>query len=137
MKLKIKVPPKESMEQLKLLLAVKFGLKAENDFVLVHKIERILHDLDFVYVNLIKALRDPEAAKLQKEAMARLSQRYELVARSISHAPKPKKEASQPKGNKPDHGEEQASNVYQLDEQEAKPKKKARPMSSKMKREPV
>ena len=61
---KIKAPPKESMEQLRLLLAVKFGLKAENDFVLVHKIERILHDLDFVYVNLIKVLRDPDAQKL-------------------------------------------------------------------------
>ena len=96
MKLKIKVPPKDSLEQLKLLLAVKFGLQAKNDFILVHKIERILHDLDFVYVNLIKALRDPEAAKLQKEAMARLSQRFDLVARSISQAPKPKKEASQP-----------------------------------------
>ena len=63
MKFKIVCPPQSSMNQLKLLLAVQFGAKLDQSYILVQKIERVLHDLDFVYVNLIKILRDPDAAK--------------------------------------------------------------------------
>lgn len=46
------------MEQLKLLLCVQFGLNIkEPSYFLVQKIERVLYDLDYVYVNLVKILR--------------------------------------------------------------------------------
>ena len=92
MKFKIVCPPQQSMAQLKLLLAVQFGTKTEQCFVLVQKMERILHDLDFVYVNLIKVLRDPDAAKHQNDAMEHLTERFYFVARSMSNAPPQPKE---------------------------------------------
>ena len=68
--------------------------------------------------------------------MARLTQRYDLVARSISHAPQQSKKASkkvsEPEiAQKPVEDKLGASNAYQLNPDDSKPKKKPRPMSSK------
>lgn len=72
------------MEQLKLLLCVQFGLNIkEPSYFLVQKIERVLYDLDYVYVNLVKILREPNHEKNQLETVKRLKQRYDFVARGI------------------------------------------------------
>ena len=57
---------------------------SESSYFLLQKIERVLYDLDYVYVNLVKILREPNHEKLQQEAVKRLQKRYDLVARSIS-----------------------------------------------------
>mmetsp|Transcript_39810 Transcript_39810/g.52111 ORF Transcript_39810/g.52111 Transcript_39810/m.52111 type:complete len:102 (+) Transcript_39810:374-679(+) len=60
MKFKIMCPPKDTLEQLRVLLCVQLGPHIkEPSFFLVKKIERVLYDLDFVYVNLVKILREP------------------------------------------------------------------------------
>ena len=65
MKFKIMCPPKDTMEQLKVLLCVQLGPNVkEPTFFLVKKIERVLYDLDYVYVNLVKILREPNHDKL-------------------------------------------------------------------------
>ena len=85
MKFKIRSPPKDTQEQLRMLLCVQLGPNVkEPSYFLVKKIERVLYDLDFVYVNLVKILREPNHEKLQQEAMKRLKQRYDFVARGIS-----------------------------------------------------
>lgn len=69
MKFKIMCPPKDTMEQLRVLLCVQFGPNIkEPSFFLVKKIERVLYDLDYVYVNLVKILREPNHEKLQTKA---------------------------------------------------------------------
>lgn len=70
MKFKIMCPPKDTMEQLKVLLCVQLGPNVkEPTFFLVKKIERVLYDLDYVYVNLVKILREPNHDKLQQKAL--------------------------------------------------------------------
>jgi len=85
MKFKIMNPPKETLDQLKLLLCVQFGLHvSEKCYFLVQKVERVLYDLDYVYVNLVKIIREPSHDKLQADSAKRLKQRYDFVARGIS-----------------------------------------------------
>ena len=73
MKFKIRCPSKETLEQLRLLLCVQFGPNIkEPSYFLVRKIERVLYDLDYVYVNLVKILRDPNHDGNQIEAQKRL-----------------------------------------------------------------
>ena len=70
MKFKITSPPKDTLEQLRVLLCVQFGPNVkEPSYFLVKKIERVLYDLDYVYVNLVKILREPDHEKLQAQAM--------------------------------------------------------------------
>lgn len=57
MKFKIKVPQKAVLDQLKLLLTIKFGTKAKECYILITKLERVLHDLGYIYYNIIKILR--------------------------------------------------------------------------------
>lgn len=65
MKFKIMCPHKDTLDHLKLLLCVQFGLgNQEKSYFLVQKVERVLYDLDYVYVNLIKILREPNHEKL-------------------------------------------------------------------------
>lgn len=56
---------------MKLLLAVTFNSKKV--CLLVQKIERLLNDFDYLYVNILEMLRHPEASKLQKAAQDKLS----------------------------------------------------------------
>lgn len=63
----------------------------EQSYFLVQKIERVLYDLDYVYVNLVKILREPNHEKLQVEATKRLKQRYDFVARGFQKAAAPAK----------------------------------------------
>lgn len=85
MKFKIRCPPKDTQDQLKLLLCVQFGPHmSEPSYFLLQKIERVLYDLDYVYVNLVKILREANHEKLQLEAVKRLQKRYDFVARNIS-----------------------------------------------------
>ena len=86
------------MTQIKLLLAVQFGAKSDQTYILVQKIERVLHDLDFVYVNLIKILREPDAARHQTDAQQQLNERFDFIAQSISAGP-PKVKAKRPLDN--------------------------------------
>lgn len=66
MKLRIMCPKKDTMDQLKLLLCVQFGPNVkEPSYFLIQKIERVLYDLDYVYVNLVKILREPNHEKAQ------------------------------------------------------------------------
>ena len=44
----------------------------------------MLYDLDYVYVNLVKILRESNHDRLQVEAEKRLKQRYDFVARGLS-----------------------------------------------------
>ena len=55
----------------------------ESSYFLVQKIERVLYDLDYVYVNLVKILREANHEKLQQEAVKRLRQRYDFVSRGF------------------------------------------------------
>ena len=90
MKFKITYPPKDTLEQLRVLLCVQFGPNVkEPSYFLVKKIERVLYDLDYVYVNLVKILREPDHEKLQAQAMLQLKQRYEFVARGITKTAQP------------------------------------------------
>jgi len=92
MKFKIMCPQKDTMDQLKLLLCVQFGPNIkETSYFLVQKIERVLYDLDYVYVNLVKILREPNHEKLQLEAVKRMKQRYDFVARGFQKATAAKK----------------------------------------------
>ena len=84
MKFKIMSPNTQSQEQIKLLLGVQFGINQKQTFLLVSKIERVLFDLGFIYVNIAKMLRHEEADQNQKQALADLKQRYDFVARGIS-----------------------------------------------------
>ena len=116
MKFKIKNPPKETLEHLKLLLCVQFGLNAnEKCYFLVQKVERMLYDLDYVYVNLVRIIRDPNHGQLQAETAKMLKQRYDFVARGISKGAAVVAPQEKPTDN-------------------AKAKGKPRPMSSKPKK---
>lgn len=65
MRFKILCPPKDTMEQLRVLLCVQLGPNIkEPSYFLVKKIERVLYDLDYVYVNLVKILREPDHESL-------------------------------------------------------------------------
>ena len=73
MKFKILCPAKDTKEQLRLLLCVRLGPnEKEPCYFLLRKIERVLYDLDYVYVNLVKILREPSHEQNQLEAMKRL-----------------------------------------------------------------
>jgi len=52
--------------------------------ILVQKLERVLFDLDFVYVNLLKILRDPLAVSKQKTAQTALKAKFNQIALSLS-----------------------------------------------------
>jgi len=118
MKFKMKCPPKETMEQLKLLLCVQFGPNAkEPSFFLIPRLERLLYDLDYVYVNLVKILREPDHEKNQVEALKRLQRRFDFVARGIS-----KEAQAQPRGA-----------AAAISKVETTSTKQQRPMSSKPK----
>lgn len=65
MRFKIRCPDKDTMDNLKLLLCVQFGPNIkEQSYFLMQKIERVLYDLDYVYVNLVKILRESNHEKL-------------------------------------------------------------------------
>jgi hypothetical protein len=57
MKYQIRCPPIKIQESLKLLLCID---EKYPDVVLVRKLERILSDLDYIYVNLLKIIKNPE-----------------------------------------------------------------------------
>ena len=59
----------------------------------------MLYDLDYIYVNLVKILREPNHEKMQAEAAKILKQRYDFVARGISKSAA----VENPKKNPRDH----------------------------------
>ena len=59
MKFKIRTPSADCVEQLKLLFGVQLGIKQKETYILVNKLERVLFDLGYIYVNIAKLLKDP------------------------------------------------------------------------------
>ena len=59
MKYKIRMPKADCLEQIKLLFGVQLGIKQKETYILVNKLERVLFDLGYIYVNIAKLLKDP------------------------------------------------------------------------------
>ena len=100
MKFKIRTPAQDCRDQLKYLLGVQFGTRQKECFILVNKLERVLFDLGFIYVNIAKMLKDPEAEAKQMEKLQESRQRYEFVSRGISAV----KATAEEKRNESSHG---------------------------------
>lgn len=121
MKFKLVSPGHAGIEQLRYLLGAQLGSHATQVYFLVSRIERVLSDLDYIYVNIVKMIRSKEHSALQKEAMDMLKQRYDFISNSLSM-------------------QQASSIVSRIDYSQkrttsAKNKKKARPASSKPKRQ--
>ena len=56
---------------------------ADECFLLLPKLERVLFDLDFVYVNLLKIIRNPKASTLPKQAANALQAKYDLLSQNL------------------------------------------------------
>lgn len=60
MKFKLVSPGHAGIEQLKYLLGAQLGSHATQVFFLVSRIERVLSDLDYIYVNIVKMIRSKD-----------------------------------------------------------------------------
>ena len=64
MKGNLHCPPEAQQEELQLLICVNFAGKYTA--AVLSKLERVIFDLDYVYVNIIKILRHPKAEENQR-----------------------------------------------------------------------
>ena len=62
-KFRILTPKAAQKEHIELLLGVKFGKNQNESYLLVSKLERVLFDLGFIYVNIAKMLKHEDAEK--------------------------------------------------------------------------
>jgi len=70
MKGNLHCPPLAEREELKLLICIDFGGRYTG--AVLSKLERVIFDLDYVYVNIIKILRHPKAEENQRLAKKEL-----------------------------------------------------------------
>jgi hypothetical protein len=63
-RLKVLYPPHKNQEELINLICFMFpGQKEKTDEVLIHRLERVLNDLDHIYVNIVRMLRSKDYEK--------------------------------------------------------------------------
>jgi hypothetical protein len=99
MKLRVLRPPTREQEGLKLMICSQFPQNKEiQDEVLVHRLERILNDLDHIYVNIVRMLRHPDydiahknAIQKLKETKSQVNKHMKVVGGKASKAASPEK----------------------------------------------